>query len=73
MGIVDTSLVMNPDGSYMNLMDIAEQYGIMNLLYFSLIKTGLLPPIMFMGVGALTDFGPMLRNLGSPSLVGQPR
>lgn len=63
MGIVDTSLVMNPDGSYMNLMDIAEQYGIMNLLYFSLIKTGLLPPIIFMGVGALTDFGPMLRNL----------
>lgn len=28
-----------------------------------LIKTGLLPPIIFMGVGALTDFGPMLRNL----------
>jgi len=35
----------------------------MNLLYYSLIKTGLLPPIIFMGVGALTDFGPMLRNL----------
>src|SRR5690554_1877748 len=63
MGIVDTSLVMNPDGSYMNLMDIAEQHGIMNFLYFALIKTGLLPPIIFMGVGALTDFGPMLRNL----------
>ena len=28
-----------------------------------LIKTGFLPPIIFMGVGALTDFGPMLRNL----------
>lgn len=27
------------------------------------IKTGFIPPIIFMGVGALTDFGPMLRNL----------
>ena len=35
----------------------------MNYLYYSLIKTGFLPPIIFMGVGALTDFGPMLRNL----------
>ncbi len=30
---------------------------------FALIKTGILPPVIFMGVGALTDFGPMLRNL----------
>ncbi len=63
LGIVDTSLVMNADGSYMSLLDIASKHGIMNLLYFSLIKTGILPPIIFMGVGVLTDFGPMLRNL----------
>lgn len=63
LGVVDTSLVVNPDGTYMSLLDIAENHGIMNLLYFSLIKTGLLPPIIFMGVGVLTDFGPMLRNL----------
>ena len=35
----------------------------MNFVYYMLIKTGFLPPIIFMGVGALTDFGPMLRNL----------
>lgn len=63
LGIVDNSLVQAADGSYMNLMDIANQFGIMNFLYYALIKTGLLPPIIFMGVGALTDFGPMLRNL----------
>lgn len=63
LGIVDSSLVLLPDGSYMNLLDIANEYGIMNFLYYALIKTGLLPPIIFMGVGALTDFGPMLRNL----------
>lgn len=47
----------------MHLLQIAKEHGIMNLLYFALIKTGLLPPLIFMGVGAMTDFGPMLRNL----------
>ena len=47
----------------MSLPEIAHQLGIMNFLYYLLIKTGFLPPIIFMGVGALTDFGPMLRNL----------
>ncbi|MEN0003421.1 MAG: sodium ion-translocating decarboxylase subunit beta [Bacteroidota bacterium] len=47
----------------MSIIEIASNYGIMNMLYYALIKTGLLPPLIFMGVGALTDFGPMLRNL----------
>ncbi len=53
----------DPEIMHMTMLEIAKEYGIMNLLYYSLIKTGLLPPIIFMGVGALTDFGPMLRNL----------
>lgn len=48
---------------HMTLLEIAHDYGIMNFLYYSLIKTGLLPPLIFMGVGAMTDFGPLLRNL----------
>ncbi len=47
----------------MPLHQIAHDLGLMNYLYYALIKSGLLPPIIFMGVGALTDFGPMLRNL----------
>lgn len=47
----------------MSLPEIAHELGLMNFLYYALIKSGLLPPIIFMGVGALTDFGPMLRNL----------
>ncbi len=47
----------------MSLPEIAHDLGIMNFLYYALIKTGFLPPVIFMGVGALTDFGPMLRNL----------
>ena len=47
----------------LGLLEIAKEHGIINLLYYSLIKTGFLPPIIFMGIGALTDFGPMLKNL----------
>ena len=47
----------------MPLHEIAHELGLMNFLYYMLIKTGFLPPVIFMGVGALTDFGPMLRNL----------
>ncbi|MBQ7269041.1 MAG: sodium ion-translocating decarboxylase subunit beta [Bacteroidales bacterium] len=71
MGVVQADpqgFVTLPDGSReviwdMPLHKIAHELGIMNYLYYALIKTGLLPPVIFMGVGALTDFGPMLRNL----------
>jgi carboxybiotin decarboxylase len=61
MGVIpsdDTNGIM-----HLTILEIAKDYGIMNMLYYLLIKTGLLPPLIFMGVGALTDFGPMLRNL----------
>ncbi len=45
------------------LPQIAHDLGLMNFLYYMLIKTGFLPPIIFMGVGAMTDFAPMIRNL----------
>ncbi|MDD3321993.1 MAG: sodium ion-translocating decarboxylase subunit beta [Paludibacter sp.] len=63
MGIVPAENVALEGDRFKNLFEIAHEYGIMNYLYYSLIKTGFLPPIIFMGVGALTDFGPMLRNL----------
>ena len=47
----------------LGLLEIAQNYGIINFLYYALIKTGFLHPLIFMGVGALTDFGPMLKNL----------
>ena len=48
---------------HLTILELAKDHGIMNMLYYLLIKTGLLPPLIFMGVGAMTDFGPMLRNL----------
>ncbi|HCY42988.1 MAG TPA: sodium ion-translocating decarboxylase subunit beta [Prolixibacteraceae bacterium] len=63
MGVVPSNLIELGEGHTKNLLEIAHDHGIMNFLYYSLIKTGFLPPIIFMGIGALTDFGPMLRNL----------
>lgn len=40
---------------------IAEEGGLLYYLYFG-IKLGLFPLLIFMGVGAMTDFGPMLAN-----------
>ena len=71
MGVIAADgqgMVKLPNGTMRNvwempLHDIAHEMGIMNFIYYMLIKTGFIPPIIFMGVGALTDFGPMLRNL----------
>lgn len=61
MGVISDTVV--PEIKHLTVLEMARQYGIMNMLYYSLIKTGLLPPLIFLGVGAMTDFGPMLRNL----------
>lgn len=71
MGVIQAGsdgMVTAADGTTYNiwempLHEIAHKFGIMNFIYYMLIKSGFLPPIIFMGVGALTDFGPMLRNL----------
>ncbi len=53
---------------------IAEEGGILHFLYYG-IKLGIFPLLIFMGVGAMTDFGPMLANpktllLGAAAQVG---
>lgn len=44
------------------LAGIAEPGGILSYIYEVGIHTGVFPLLIFMGVGALTDFGPMLAN-----------
>lgn len=44
------------------LAGIAEPGGILAYIYEVGIHTGVFPLLIFMGVGALTDFGPMLAN-----------
>ncbi|EIC29760.1 MULTISPECIES: sodium ion-translocating decarboxylase subunit beta [Methylomicrobium] len=53
---------------------ISEEGGLLYYLYFG-IKTGIFPLLIFMGVGAMTDFGPMIANpktllLGAAAQLG---
>ncbi len=38
-----------------------EEGGLLHFFYFG-VKAGIFPPLIFLGVGALTDFGPLLAN-----------
>ena len=54
---------------------LASPGGLLYYIYAAGIATGLFPLIIFMGVGAMTDFGPMLANpktllLGAAAQVG---
>jgi carboxybiotin decarboxylase len=57
------------------LAGISEPGGILYYIYAVGINTGVFPLLIFMGVGALTDFGPMLANpitilLGAAAQLG---
>ena len=43
-------------------VEIATGDGLLNMVYVVGIETGAFPLIIFMGVGAMTDFGPLLAN-----------
>ena len=44
-----------------NYGDVVRTGGLLDLLYIG-VKSGLYPSLIFMGVGAMTDFGPMMSN-----------
>ncbi len=44
------------------LAGISDDGGLIYIVYNTGIKTGVFPLLIFMGVGALTDFGPLLAN-----------
>lgn len=57
------------------IADIAGPMGFLGIIYDAGISNGLFPILIFMGVGAMTDFGPLLANprtalLGAAAQVG---
>ena len=48
------------------IAEIAGPEGLLGILYHAGIETGVFPLLIFMGVGAMTDFGPLLAR---PSLI----
>lgn len=57
-----------------NYSDVFHSGGLLDFLYIG-VKTGIYPSLIFLGVGAMTDFGPMLSNpksllLGAAAQLG---
>ena len=44
-----------------SMMAKTKEGGLFNFFYFG-VRHEILPPLIFLGVGALTDFGPLLAN-----------
>ena len=49
------------DGHDLNMQLIATQGGLLDLLYLG-VKLGIYPPLIFLGIGYMTDFGPLIAN-----------
>lgn len=76
------TLLANIPGAGFDAMPIYDAFGhlespggLLYYIYSAGIETGLFPLIIFMGVGAMTDFGPLLANpktllLGAAAQVG---
>ena len=59
--------VYNPDywfGEVINYGEILRHGGLLDITYIG-VKTGLYPSLIFMGVGAMTDFGPLIARPSS--------
>ncbi len=54
-------LFIHEDGSPINLQLIAESGGLLDFLYLG-VKLGIYPSLIFLGVGAMTDFSPLISN-----------
>lgn len=50
--------------------DIAGPHGLLGIVYGAGIQSGLFPLFIFMGVGAMTDFGPLIANPKTALLGG---
>ena len=62
------------DGSVMNAMEIMNHGGLLDILYLG-VNLGVYPPLIFLGIGAMTDFGPLIANpksflLGAAAQLG---
>lgn len=66
---------LQEDGSSMvPFSQLVKKGGLLDFLYLG-VKFGIYPPLIFMGVGAMTDFGPLIANpksilLGAAAQIG---
>jgi sodium ion-translocating decarboxylase beta subunit len=74
-GIIAGNIPYNPELMPIGYQDIlGGQQSVFSLFYFG-VKSGLFPPLIFLGIGAMTDFSALLSNpklllLGAAAQVG---
>ncbi len=61
-------------GKEIDYLNVLKQGGLLDILYLG-VKLGIYPPLIFMGVGAMTDFSPLIANpksllLGAAAQLG---
>lgn len=49
------------DGTLFAVNELISKGGLLDFLYLG-VKLGIYPPLIFLGIGAMTDFGPLLAN-----------
>ncbi|MGN1346210.1 MAG: sodium ion-translocating decarboxylase subunit beta [Eubacteriales bacterium] len=67
-------LFIHEDGSAINMQQIVEEGGLLDFLYLG-VKLGIYPSLIFLGVGAMTDFTALIANpksllLGAAAQLG---
>ena len=69
--------LMHPElfkGDHFNIQEVINNGGLLDFIYLG-VKAGIYPPLIFLGIGAMTDFGPLLANpksllLGAAAQIG---
>ena len=77
-GIIHMQYFIAPEGAdpslYPMFSEILHNGGLADMLYLG-VKLGIYPPLIFLGVGCMTDFGPLIANpksflLGAAAQLG---
>ena len=48
-------------GTELNIIEVVKKGGLVDFLYLG-VKLGIFPPLIFLGIGCMTDFGPLIAN-----------
>ncbi len=59
-GLFHMDLFINDSGSW-NIQQVIQEGGLIDFLYIG-VKTGIYPSLIFIGIGAMTDFAPLIAN-----------
>lgn len=72
--LMHPELFQYDNSGHFDIIKVVEQGGLLDLLYLG-VKLGIYPPLIFLGVGSMTDFGPLIANpksifLGAAAQIG---